>query len=180
MTRIALLASLLGLGIVAASGCYAEESYGYAQPAYVEPAPAAVGYVGVAPGVEVVADYDYPVFFTGGLYWRSFGGVWYSSRVYNGGWGINYNVPIGVRGIARPEIYAHYHPAGASIRYSGGVGARGGYVGGGAYGHGPAARPGYNAPAGRPGYNAPAARPAAPAARPATAPSRAPSTSHKR
>jgi hypothetical protein len=167
MTRILLLASLLGLGVVAASGCYAEESYGYAQPAYVEPAPAAVGYVGVAPGVEVVADYDYPVFFVGGAYWRSFGGVWYSSRVYNGGWGINYNVPMGIRGIARPEMYAHYHPVGASIRYNGGVGARG-YVGGGAYGHGPAARPGYNA-----------ARPAAPAARPA-APARAPSNSHKR
>jgi hypothetical protein len=174
MTRIVLLASLLGFGVVAAAGCYTEESYGYAQPAYgyAQPAygePAAVGYVGVAPGVEVVADYDYPVFFVGGIYWRSFGGVWYSSRVYNGGWGINYNVPMGIRGIARPEMYDHYHPAGASIRYNGGVGARG-YVGarGGAV-----ARPGYNAAGARPAYSAPAARPAA-------APARAPASSRKR
>jgi hypothetical protein len=162
MIRIALLATLIA---AAASGCYSEESYGYAQPAYGAPAygyaqpgyadPAAVGYVGVAPGVEVVADYPYPVFFTGGLYWRSFGGVWYSSRVYSGGWGINYNVPVGVRGIARPEMYAHYHPAGAQIRYSGGVGvgARvgGGYANGGAYRGGAVqARPAAPAAAARP------------------------------
>ena len=135
MSRIVLPAAA-ALMLALASGCYTEEGgYGYAQPAYVEPAPAAVGYVGVAPGVEVVADYDYPVFFVGGVYWRSFGGVWYSSRVYNGGWAINYNVPMGIRGIGRPEMYAHYHPAGAQIRYNGGVGARGGY-GGGAYARG--------------------------------------------
>ena len=114
MSRIPLLtlfASVVALG----TGCYTEgDGYGYAQPVYAQPggpgyadgAPA-VGYVSVAPGVEVVSDYDYPVFFTGGLYWRSFGGVWYSSGMYNGGWAINYNVPIGVRGIARPSVVGY-------------------------------------------------------------------------
>jgi hypothetical protein len=178
MSRIPLLtlfASVVALG----TGCYTEgDGYGYAQPVYAQPggpgyadgAPA-VGYVSVAPGVEVVSDYDYPVFFTGGLYWRSFGGVWYSSGMYNGGWAINYNVPIGVRGIARPEMYAHYHPAGASIRYSGGAGFRGGgYVGGGVRGGayvGGGVRGG--AAVTRPVTAAPAAHPAAPAARPAPA-----------
>jgi hypothetical protein len=62
----------------------------------------------VSPGVQVIADYDYPVFFADGLYWRYDGGIWYRSRTYTGGWAVSYNVPVAVRGIDRPAGYAHY------------------------------------------------------------------------
>ena len=102
----------------ASAGCYTEADVGYGGGAYVAPAPALVY---AAPGVQVIADYDEPIFFADGLYWRSYGGVWYSSRVYNGGWAASYNVPYGVRGIREPGVYAHYRPAGYNgPRYRGG------------------------------------------------------------
>src|SRR6185503_9992365 len=78
----------------------------------------------VAPGVQVISDYDYPVFYSDGFYWRWDGGVWYRSGFYNRGWAVAYDVPVGIRGIARPGAYAHYH---------GGYGYRGGYRGGYGY-----------------------------------------------
>jgi len=76
-------------------------------PEYVAPQ-----LVEVNPGVEVVYDYDRPVFFSDGLYWHMDGGVWYSSRYHTGGW-VRVNAPPErIRGISRPEMYAHYHPAG--------------------------------------------------------------------
>lgn len=116
MTRILLVASVL-----LAVGCYSEEpgvavsaGYGYA-PAMVE----------VSPGVQVISDYDYPVFYSNNYYWRYDGGVWYRSGVYNGGWAASYDVPVGVRGIARPEGYVHYR---GGVNYN--AGYRGGYNGG--------------------------------------------------
>ncbi len=42
--------------------------------------------VEVSPGIQVIADYDQPIFFLGRrLYWRNDGGIWYSSRVHTGG-----------------------------------------------------------------------------------------------
>ena len=84
---------------------------------YAAPAPVATGYVepdmvAVSPGVSVVYDYDYPVFFNEGLYWRYDGGIWYSSRYHSGGWAVNRNIPYGVRGISHPEGYRHYRPSG--------------------------------------------------------------------
>jgi hypothetical protein len=67
----------------------------------------------VSPGVQVVADYDEPIFYSDGLYWRFTGGAWYSSRVHTGGWYVNSRVPMGVRGISRPEAYVHYRAGGA-------------------------------------------------------------------
>ncbi len=100
---------------------------GYSQPEMVV----------VSPGVQVVYDYDYPVFFNAGFYWRYDGGVWYSSRFHTGGWARSYNVPGGIRGINHPEGYAHYRPAGYVPRgqgaYRGGVARNG--------------SPGYRAPA---------------------------------
>jgi hypothetical protein len=115
------------LFVVAAAGCYTEADVGYGEPAYAAPAPALVE---VSPGVQVISDYDYPVFFSEGLYWRSYGGVWYSSNVYNGGWAVNYRVPMGVGRISNPGYYAHYR-AGGGVRYNGGYngGYRGGYRG---------------------------------------------------
>src|SRR5205823_10901299 len=71
---------------------------------YAEPA----AMVYVSPGVEVIEDYDYPVFYSGGFYWRQEGGVWYSSEYHDRGWAYNDRVPVEVGRIERPEGYAHY------------------------------------------------------------------------
>jgi hypothetical protein len=140
--RQAILAASLFLFV----GCYTEAEVGVAGPGVYAAAPTMEV---VAPGVQVVAvDYDYPVFFSDGFYWRYYGGVWYNSRVYTGGWGVAYNVPVGVRGIDRPYAYAHY-------RAGGGGWGRPAYRGGGPAYHG--AGPAYH-----PAPVAPAARQAAP------------------
>ncbi len=127
MKRILFVMSLLVVG-----ACYSEEpapGYAYAGGGDGYGAP---GMEVVAPGVQVVSDYDYPVFYSDGFYWRYDNNMWYRSGYYNRGWAVSYNVPVGVRGIARPEAYAHYR-GGFNGGYRGGVGvgARGGYRGGG-------------------------------------------------
>jgi hypothetical protein len=115
MLRLALLVALIG-----STGCYVETEYPTATLAYVEP------------GVEVVTDLDYPVFFVDGLYWRWYGGYWYSSSYWGGGWGYARFPPPRVRGIGHghPESYAHFHPRWSdSTRSAPRVG--GGHVGGG-------------------------------------------------
>jgi hypothetical protein len=71
--------------------------------------------VEVEPGVQVVADYDQPVFFSDGFYWRYDAGYWYRSPYYNRAWVSVSAPPVAVRQIQRPEIYAHYH-ADARVR----------------------------------------------------------------
>jgi hypothetical protein len=107
--RLLLLPALVIAGL--ATGCYYEEP-AYA-PAYGAPgatvAAGAPAMEVISPGVQVVAvDYDYPVFFTDGFYWRFYGGTWYSSRWYDRGWAVNYRVPYGISRIDRPYAYAHY------------------------------------------------------------------------
>lgn len=94
MIRRTFLALMLAL-----VGCYVEPAY---------PATANLAYVG--PGVEVVADLDYPVFFVDGFYWRWYSGAWWRSAYWDRGWVYAPRVPIGVHGIARPWGYSHYHP----------------------------------------------------------------------
>jgi hypothetical protein len=77
----------------------------------------------VSPSVQVVADFDYPVFLAAGVYWRYEGGVWYRSRTYTGGWSVTTAVPVAVRRIDRPSRYAHYH-ATAVARKGGGRAVR--------------------------------------------------------
>lgn len=127
------------------AGCYSEEpDVVYSGGAEVEGAP---GLVAISPGVEVIADYDYPVFYSDGLYWRYDGGSWYQSTYWGGGWGIAYNVPYGVRGITNPGAYTHWRGGDGSYvrdhRGYGGGGYRrgssrggGGFRGGGHGGHG--------------------------------------------
>lgn len=120
--------SLLVLVLSFAAGCYTEADVGGGGAVYATGGPALVE---VSPGVQVIADYDEPIFFSDGLYWRSYGGVWYSSRVYNGGWAVNYNAPYAVRGISNPGMYVHYRAGGGGY-YRGGPAYRGGeYRGGG-------------------------------------------------
>ncbi|HEY1559044.1 MAG TPA: hypothetical protein VGF94_29685 [Kofleriaceae bacterium] len=120
-----MLRALLVVPLWLAVGCYVDDGAATGDPAYYGGAPQMDV---VAPGVQVVAvDADYPVFYSDGLYYRYYGGGWYSSRWHDRGWGAAYNVPVGVRGIDRPYAYAHYHARGG---YGGGYG-RGGYGRGG-------------------------------------------------
>jgi hypothetical protein len=73
--------------------------------------------VEVSPGVQVVADYDAPVFYNSGLYWRYNDGGWYSSSVYTGGWAYAEAPPSVIIGIDRPEHFTHYRPSGYVARH---------------------------------------------------------------
>lgn len=119
MRAFVITAALLA---AAATGCYTDADVGYTA-GYAAPAPALVE---VSPGVQVVADYDYPVFFSDGYYWRYDRGAWYSSPRWGGGWAVSYNVPGRVRGIRNPRAYVHYRARGnVMVRDH-----RGGYYGG--------------------------------------------------
>jgi hypothetical protein len=104
---------LFAFAVSFAAGCYADDP----------PAPQYAGagaqdddsgadLVEVSPGVEVIADYDEPIFFADDFYWVNRGGIWYSSTWYGGGWGRAGNVPGHILGISRPDMYRHYRPAG--------------------------------------------------------------------
>jgi hypothetical protein len=98
---------LFAFALSFAVGCYAEEP----APQYAGD-DAGADLVEVSPGVEVIADYDEPIFFADDYYWVYRGGVWYSSTWYGGGWVRAEHVPGHILGISRPEAYVHYRPAG--------------------------------------------------------------------
>jgi hypothetical protein len=91
------------------AGCYGETSVGYSG-AYD------ASLVEVEPGVQVVSDYDYPVFYSEGAYWRYNSGYWYRSPYYDRGFTAAVDVPVRVRGIRHPETYAHYRRGGVRHR----------------------------------------------------------------
>jgi hypothetical protein len=112
------------------TGCIADGSIGYTAavvaptpvvtadvqvaPAYVEEPAVEVEYtepqalVYVSPEVQVVEEFDYPVFFYSGLYYRQEGGLWYSSGYHDRGWVESVSTPNYVTSIERPESYVHY------------------------------------------------------------------------
>ncbi len=107
-----MLRALLPVTLLAAfamGGCYGDADVGYTAT-YSTPT---LAYV--QPGVQVVADYDYPVFFADGAYWRYDSGYWARSPYWNRGWRRTYNVPYAVRGIRNPLAYRHYHPRGRIV-----------------------------------------------------------------
>ena len=117
------------------AGCYVDDGarpvYGGGYVAAAGPS-VAVGVGGpslyeIQPGIQVVQDYDYPVFYSDNLYWRYDGGIWYSSRWHDRGWVTSYNVPGRIRGIDRPGAYVHYRSPSYRGAYS--TGYRGGYRG---------------------------------------------------
>ena len=75
--------------------------------------------VTVQPGVQVIADYDEPVFYTDGFYWRFNDGVWYRSNNYASGWVYYDAPPARLRVIDRPYEYRHYRPNGYVVRNRG-------------------------------------------------------------
>lgn len=96
-------ALLLGSAACAGSGTVAYSSGGYAA--------ADVDMVTVSPGVQVIADYDEPVFYSDGYYWRYYGDTWYRSNTWTGGW-VHYNPPRAVVSIRTPNAYVRYRPHG--------------------------------------------------------------------
>ena len=135
--RNLLLATLLTAG-----GCYVNDGTqpqyaAQGQPEYADPGVAQedeqADLVEVNPGVEVVADYDYPVFYADNWYWWNRGGIWYRSGYYGGGWQRSAWVSPRVTGIRNPGGYAHFRPngyvrRGSGVRYSASV-----HGGGGSY-----------------------------------------------
>ena len=67
--------------------------------------------VTVSPGVQVIADYDEPIFYSDGFYWRYYGGIWYRSNYYTGGW-VYARPPVAVLRIDRPYAYRALSPGG--------------------------------------------------------------------
>jgi hypothetical protein len=65
----------------------------------------------VSPGVQVIADYDEPIFYSDRYYWRLSGGTWYRSPYYTRGW-VAAVPPPAVMRIDRPRGYVHYRPQG--------------------------------------------------------------------
>ncbi len=100
--RSLILAALLGSTLLTV-GCAAHvgytEPYGSAELVYA------------APGVQVIADYEEPIFYADGFYWRNYGGGWYRSSYYTGGW-VYAAPPVAILRIDRPHTYAHYRPNG--------------------------------------------------------------------
>lgn len=105
--------ALAALSMVA-SGCVVRgqvRTAAYVEPAY-EPE-----LVMVQPGVYVIADYDEPVFYSDGFYWRYYGGYWSRSYTYSGGWSRVRGVPYRVRSINRPSAYVRYRARGNASYY---------------------------------------------------------------
>jgi hypothetical protein len=157
MLRILLPVTLLN---ALAAGCYSEAEVGYA---YTTPS---LAYV--SPGVQVVYDYDYPVFFSDGFYWRWYGNAWYRSPYWDRGWSIAFDVPIAVRRIDRPWAYSHWRGGYGTAVVRGNHWYVTPYRGAPTYRANPA--PTYRAPA--PAYRAPAPAYRAPARAARPAPSR--------
>jgi hypothetical protein len=85
-----------------AAGCTASGSARYSASATM---PSLV-YIG--PGVQVIEDYNEPVFYSSNVYWRYNGGIWYQSRTYTGGWVRVTTPPAAIVRIQQPSMYVHY------------------------------------------------------------------------
>lgn len=96
------------------TGCYTTGRVGYSASysGYVS----TPDLVTISPGVQVVADYDEPVFYTDGFYWRFDSGHWYRSSNYATGWYYYERPPVAVMRIDRPYAYARYRPSGYVVR----------------------------------------------------------------
>jgi hypothetical protein len=100
---VALSAAVLIGGCVGRAGGYAEVD----APVVFTAEPTLVL---VEPGIWVVRDYDYSVYYVDDYYWVYRDDVWYRSRTYDGGW-----ATVEVSTVPRPifsrdhRAYVHYH-----------------------------------------------------------------------
>jgi hypothetical protein len=65
--------------------------------------------VAVSPNVQVIANLDEPIFYSGNFYWRNQGGRWYRSAYHTHGWARVQVAPVEIRAITRPATYIRYH-----------------------------------------------------------------------
>jgi hypothetical protein len=98
-----------------ASGCYATTSGSVGYSGAVTTTYVAPDLVYVSPGVQVIADYDEPVFYSDGFYWRESNGIWFRSNYHTHGW-VSYSAPRHVLSIQNRHAYRRYRPAGYSPR----------------------------------------------------------------
>lgn len=91
------------LAAALATGCYeGEVRYASTSPDLVT----------VAPGVQVIADYDQPIFYAEGWYWWLYDGLWYRSNGYTNGWAYVPSPPLVVVNLGTPHRFIHYRPHG--------------------------------------------------------------------
>src|SRR4051812_49819797 len=88
------LAAVLGIGCAATVA-----SDGYYGPDLVT----------VSPGVQVIADYDEPIFYSDGYYWRQYGGGWDPASYYTGGRAYA-PPPLASLPIHQAPPHVHYRP----------------------------------------------------------------------
>jgi hypothetical protein len=98
-----------------ASGCYATTTGSVGYSGAVTTTYVAPDLVYVSPGVQVIADYDEPVFYSDGFYWRESNGIWFRSNYHTHGW-VSYSAPRHVLSIQNRHSYRRYRPAGYSPR----------------------------------------------------------------
>ena len=110
MLKVSLALSGLLLAGVTSTGCIVHGRARVGATVTAEPA-----LVEVSPGVMVIEDYDEPVFYSDGFYWRYYGGIWYRSSYHTGGWVTWRRPPARIIGIRNPRGY---------VRYRGGAGVR--------------------------------------------------------
>lgn len=107
------------VAVLVLGGCYTTGEVGY-RATYAGPSAdvyvSTPDLVTVSPGVQVVADYDEPVFYTDGFYWRYYNNGWYRSNNYATGWFYIDRPPATVLRIDRPYAYTHYRPRGYVAR----------------------------------------------------------------
>jgi hypothetical protein len=90
------------LFVLLAGGCAASGSARYSASATTP------RLVYVSAGVQVIEDYDEPIFYSSNMYWRYDGGVWYQSRYHTSGWVRVSSPPAPILRIERPAMYVHY------------------------------------------------------------------------
>ena len=99
--KTSLLRSVLLVAL--AGGCAGSGQFTYASQATLPEL------VVISPGVQVIANYDEPIFYSDNYYWRNQGGTWYRSQDHTRGWARVEVAPVAIRAIVRPSAYVHYH-----------------------------------------------------------------------